>query len=174
MRSILILILVCAIAYCHGQSIPETQKIGHADWEYIFSKLPEYKKIESDLKVFETQLQNQVKIKRQELETKFASYRALPADTPQTIKKDKEEELAYLEQNLQRFQQDAQASMQKKQTDLITPVFTRVEKAIEEVAHENGYAYIINPLLVGGGNVLLFADAKNNVSNMVLKKLGVE
>ena len=39
------------------------QKIGHADWEYIFSQLPEYKQIENDLKTHESQLQNQLKAK---------------------------------------------------------------------------------------------------------------
>jgi len=32
----------------------------------------------------------------------------------------------------------------------------------------------MNPELIGGGDVLLFADAKHNISNLVLKKLGVE
>jgi outer membrane protein len=64
--------------------------------------------------------------------------------------------------------------MQKKQSDLVNPVFIKVGKAIEEVALENGYAYIINPQMVGGGDVLLFTDEKYNISNLVLKKLGID
>jgi outer membrane protein len=40
--------------------------------------------------------------------------------------------------------------MQKKQNELVAPVFAKVGKAIEDVAVENGYAYIINPQMVGG------------------------
>jgi outer membrane protein len=150
------------------------QKIGHADWEYIFSKMPEYKRIENEVKTFEAQLQNQLKSKGQEFEAKLKAYKELSATTPEAVKKDKESELTYLQENIQKFQQDAQASLQKKQTDLIDPVFVRVGKAIEAVAVENGFSYIINPQMLGGGDVLLFTDEQYNVSNLVLKKLGVD
>jgi outer membrane protein len=151
----------------------QSQKIGHADWEYIFSQLPEYGQIENELQAYESQLQNQLKGKRLELENKYKSYQSIPANTPDAIKKDKESELAYLQENIQKFQQDAQASMQKKQTELVNPIFARVGKAIEEVAVENGYAYIMNPQMMGGGDVLLYTDQKYNISDLVLKKLGV-
>jgi outer membrane protein len=167
------LLFILAAFVAHAQAPQTTQKIGHADWEYIFSQLPEYKQIENELKSFESQLQNQLKVKSQELEAKYKAYQALPAGTLEAIKKDKESELTYLQENLQKFQQDAQASMQKKQTDLINPVFTKVGKAIEVVATENGFSYIINPQMVGGGDVLLFSDEKYNISDLVLKKLGV-
>ena len=150
------------------------QKIGHADWEYIFSQLPEYKQIENELRTFETHLQNQLKTKREEIETKYKAYTVLAANTPDAIRKDKESELAYLQENIQKFQQDAQISMQKKQNDLVSPIFIKVGKAIEAVALENGFSYIINPEMIGGGDVLLFTDEKYNVSNLVLKKLGIE
>jgi len=40
---------------------------------------------------------------------------------------------------MQKFQQDAQSSYQKKQTDLLDPIFKKIGKAIEEVAKENGF-----------------------------------
>jgi outer membrane protein len=173
MKSRLTVLFIFATLVIQAQTPQASQKIGHADWEYIFSQLPEYKQIENELKSFESQLQNQLKIKSQELETKYKAYQALPAGTLEAIKKDKESELTYLQENLQKFQQDAQTSMQKKQTDLVSPVFTKVGKAIEAVATENGFSYIINPQMVGGGDVLLFSDEKYNISDLVLKKLGV-
>jgi outer membrane protein len=150
-----------------------SQKIGHADWEYIFSHLPESKQIEKDLKTYEAQLQNQLKLKSQELEAKYKSYQSLPADTPEAIRKDKESELAYLQDNIENFKRNAQASIEKRQHDLIGPVFTKVGQAIQAVATEHGYSYIINPQMLSGGDVLLFSDQKYNISNLVLKKLGV-
>jgi outer membrane protein len=157
-----------------AQGLQSIQKIGHADWEYIFSKLPDYKQIENELKIFESQLQNQLQSKSQELEIKYKAYQTLPANTPDAIKKDKESELVYLQENMKKFQQDAQVSIQKTQTDLVNPVFAKVGKAIEEVALENGFSYIINPQIMGGGDVLLFTDEKYNISDLVLKKLGVD
>lgn len=149
------------------------QKIGHADWEYIFSQLPESKQIENELKTHESQLQNQLKAKYSEYQTKVNALQGMPATTPDAIKKDKETEVAQLQESIQKFQQDAQTSLQKKQTELMQPVFAKVGKAIEEVAKENGYSYIISPQVLGGGDILLYTDEKNNISTLVLKKLGV-
>jgi len=170
MRFSFVLFFLTASLFATAQA---PQKIGHADWEYIFSQMPEYKQIENELGTFEAQLQNQLKLKSQELDAKYKQYTNLPASTPDAIKKDKESELAYLQQNLQKFQQDAQVSMQKKQNELVNPVFVKVGKAIEEVAVENGYAYIINPQMLGGGDVLLYTNEKYNISELVLKKLGI-
>jgi outer membrane protein len=167
----LMLIALMTADHIYAQT-PSEQKIGHADWEYIFSHLPEFKAIENELKSYESQLQNQSKAKVQEFNTKYKAYQELPANTPEAIRKDKESELAYLQENIQRFQQDAQTSIQKKQNDLIAPVFTKVGNAIEEVAKENGFSYILNPRTLDGGDVLLFTDEKYNISELVLKKLG--
>lgn len=174
MKPAFTLLLALVSLYTSGQPIQSPQKIGHADWDYIFGHLPEYKQIEQELKTFEAQLQAQLKIKGQELENKYKAYQTLQAGTPEAIRKDKESELAYLQDNIQKFQQEAQVSMQKKQADLVNPVFVKVGKAIEEVATENGYSYIINPQMLGGGDVLLFTDEKYNISNLVLAKLGVD
>jgi len=174
MKLLFTFLISLTMFYSKGQTLPAPQKIGHADWEYIFSQLPEYKQIENELKTFETQLKNQLNTKGQEIETKYKAYTALPANTPDAIKKDKESELAYLQENIQKFQQEAQISMQKKQNDLVNPVFVKVGKAIEEVALENGFSYIINPQMVEGGDVLLFTDERYNISNLVLKKLGID
>lgn len=170
MKISLIILFVLSVPFAHAQT---TQKIGHADWDYIFSQMTEYKKIETDLKSFGNQLQEQIRVKSHELEAKYKSYQDLPASTAEAIKKDKETELAFLQENLQKFQQEAQASIQKKQQDLVNPVFAKVGKAIEAVAIENGFSYIINPQMIGGGDILLYADERYNISDLVLKKLGI-
>jgi outer membrane protein len=97
----------------------------------------------------------------------------MPATTPDAIKADKERELAALQENMQKFQQDAQSSFQKKQTELMDPIYKKIGKAIEEVAKENAFTFIINPAVTNGGDILLYSDEKFNISDLVLKKLGV-
>ena len=170
MRTLLLLMLVTIGFTTQAQT---TQKIGYADWEYIFSQMPDFKKIENDLKTHQSQLENQLKAKSQELETKYKAYQGMPATTPEAIRADKERELQGLQESIQKFQQDAQTSMQKKQSDLTEPVFKKIGAAIEAVAKENGYSFIINPQLLGGGDILLYNDEKYDISALVLKNLGV-
>lgn len=165
--------LFAFVAIAAQAQTPAPQKIGYAEWEYIFGQMPEYKQIDNELKTHGAQLENQLKAKYTEYQTKLATLNGMPATTPEAIKKDKESELAQLQESIQKFQQDAQTSLQKKQTDLMAPVYTKVGKAIEEVARENGFSFIINPQIPGGGDILLFSDEKFNISVLVLKKLGI-
>ena len=151
----------------------QTQKIGHADWVYIFNHMPEMKEIQSALKTYESQLTAQLESKQQEFETKYKTYQELPANTPDAIRKDKEGELSYLKDTIRKFHLEAQQYIQKKESDLMTPVLAKIGKAIDEVARENGYAYIFNPQVSGGQDVLLFADEQYNISNLVLRKMGI-
>ncbi|MEQ8424237.1 MAG: OmpH family outer membrane protein, partial [Cyclobacteriaceae bacterium] len=63
--------------------------------------------------------------------------------------------------------------IQNKQDQLMSPVFNKVGKAIEDVAKEQGYSFIINPQLIGGGDILLYSDEKYDISDNVLKKMGI-
>lgn len=69
MRTLFLLIFLgCVSVASYAQTQPQqpvVQKIGYADWEYIFTLLPEYKQIDSELKTFGTQLENQLKSKYQ-------------------------------------------------------------------------------------------------------------
>jgi outer membrane protein len=170
MRTLFVLLFGCLAFMAQAQS---AQKIGAADFEYIYSQLPDSKQIVADMKTHSGQLENQLKAKYQEYQTKLQSYQALPQTTPDAIRKDKETELQGLQESIQKFQQDAQASLQKKNGELMDPVYKKVGKAIEQVAKENGYSMIIGQSMVGGGDILLYTDEAYNVSNLVLKKLGV-
>jgi outer membrane protein len=172
---ILFLTLLSAgtIAQTATQPTGTVQKIGYADWEYIFSQMPEFKQIDSQLKTHGTQLEAQLKAKYTEYDTKLKAYQAGAATMIDAVRKDKETELTQLQENMNKFQQDAQTSLQKKQTDLMEPVYAKVGKAIEEVAKENAYSFIISPQVVGGGDILLYSDEKFNISVLVLKKMGI-
>ena len=51
-------------------------------------------------------------------------------------------------------------------------VYKKVAKGIDEVAKENGFSFVLNQQ-IGGLDVILYGDDKMDVSDLVLKKLGV-
>src|SRR5260221_11824112 len=153
---------LCFIIFLGSSLIAKTQpadqfiqKIGYAEPDYIFSQLPEFKKMDSELKTHYSQLQNQMKTKYDEYQAKLKSYQTLPATIPDAIKKDKEQELAVLQQSLEKFKEDAQTSYTKKQNDLLDPIYKKIGNAIDKVAKENGFAFIINPQTTSAEQILL-------------------
>ena len=175
MRTLLLLIFCGCFALTTSAQTPVTQKTGYADWEYIFTQLPEYKQIEDAMKTHVTQLENQLKSKQQEFETKYKNWQQNAATMVDAVRNSTQAELAQMQENIQKFQQEAQTSMQTKNATLMQPIFTKVGKAIEDVAKENGYDFILAPQIGAqdGGDIILYSNDKYDISDLVLKKLGV-
>ncbi|NOT75275.1 MAG: OmpH family outer membrane protein [Cyclobacteriaceae bacterium] len=148
-------------------------KYGFADWETILLKMPETKQIENNLKIHSDQLKAQLDAKYKEYEAKYKAYQAGGATMLDAVRQDKEAELTQMQQNIQKFQQDAQTSMQKKQNDLMEPVFVKISKAIKEVSKEHGFTFVFTAKSLGGEDILLYSDEKYDISPLVLKKFGI-
>lgn len=171
-KLVLLFVLAIGTIATQAQTASTSSKIGFADVDYIFSQMPEAKQIETELKSTETQLRNQIDARVQEFQKKLADYQANLNTMLDAVRQNTERELTQLQENLQKLQQDAQTTIDNKRSQLMEPVFRKVGKAIEDVAKENGYSFILTQQ-IGGLDVILYADEKNDVSDLVLKKLGV-
>ena len=146
----------------------QTLKIGYTNTDYILSKLPEAKQIESELKTHRNQLGAQLKSKQEEFERKYQSFVEGQATMTDVVKNDVQVELQALQQSIQKFAAEAEKSMQNKQVQLLAPVYERIDGSIKAVAEEQGFSHVFSH------GVLLFATEENDISDLVLAKLGVE
>ena len=167
-------LLMCVFAMSTmGVTIAQELKIGYTNAEYLLGLLPEAKQIEADLRAYETQLQNQLKAKYQDLQTKIGDYQANEASYNELIKADKQRELTSLQESLQQFQTDAEQSLVTKRNQLLQPAVEKIGTAIQAVAEENSYSMVLSAGSPGF-DVLLYASEKHDVSELVLKKLGID
>ncbi|ALW84028.1 outer membrane chaperone Skp [Hymenobacter sedentarius] len=147
-------------------------KIGYTDVQYVLAQMPESKQIESELKTYNDQLAAQLKSKSGEFETKLKAYQQGGPTMTDVVKADKEKELQGLQQSIQEFQRSAEQSLQQKQQTLLKPALDKLQKNIDIVANENGFTYIFNS--DGGGSpLLLHAPKDGDISDLVLKKMGI-
>ena len=147
-------------------------KIGYTDVQYVLAQMPESKQIESELKTYNTQLEAQLKSKYADYQAKGEAYQKGAATMTDVVKADKEKELQTLQQSIQEFQQSAQQSLQQKQQVLLKPALDKLQKNIDLVADENGFTYVFNSDS-GGSPLLLHAPKDGNISDLVLKKMGI-
>lgn len=147
-------------------------KIGYTNVEYILSQMPEAKQVDSEFKAYEAQLQNQLQSKGTELQTKLQEYQQGAPTMTDLVRADKEAELQSLNQRFEAFQREAQTSLQKKQGELYAPLFEKIGNAVKAVRMENGYDMIFSTG-VPGVDILLDADEKYDVSDLVFKKMGI-
>jgi outer membrane protein len=174
MKTLWILVILSYIAVKFSLAQTVAVKIGYTNMDYILSQLPDYKIIESEITSYQNQLQSQLNSKYQEFQTKLNDYQAKvqSGEMLPEIRKDKEQELTDLRASIEKFQADADTSVQKKSAELLQPAYNKIQNAVNEVAREQGYAFVLSTS-VGAVPVLLYQDPAYDVTNDVLRKLGV-
>ncbi len=175
MKNKIIFLLALAFTLSTGAFAQNTTKIGYTNLEYILSLLPDAKRIESELQVYEKQLKGQMDSKIAEFEKKYAEYEKGKTMMADPVRLDKEKELTSMQTSIKEFEETAQSSLQKKQVALLEPVLEKIQKSIEKVAAANGFTYILSTHAdYGGSAIILYAKNKDeDISNLVLKDLGV-
>jgi outer membrane protein len=157
--------------FSHIQSPP--LKIGYTNVEYLLGFLPEAKIIASEYASFEKQLNNQLGDKLEELQKQAQAFQQGQGAMTEEVSNKKKLELQQLQKKLERLELESQEKLYNKRNDLLQPVYEKITKVIKQVAQEHGYTHILNTNL-GGLSVLLYVDEEHNISDLVLKKLGID
>ena len=156
-----------------GFGVMAQMKIGYTNVEYVLSLMPEAKQIESDLGAYEKQLSTRLEAKYKDYQTKLGDYQQNAETYSEDVRLDIENELLGMQQSIQQFEVDAQNRMVTKRNELLQPAFEKIGIAIEAVSKETGYTHVFN-MTAGGQSILLYAREEDNVTNLVLKKLGID
>jgi outer membrane protein len=170
MRKLKFLIpVVSSVLMLSQQGVSQNTKIGHINSSEILSLMPESKTADAELQKFGQSLESQLKTMGAEYQTKLQDYQSKESLMADAIKQTKEKEILDLQGRIQEFQQSAQESIQRKKEELYTPILKKAEDAINSVAKENGYTYILDSSL----GVVLYKLDNDDIGNLVKKKLGL-
>ena len=173
MKKLFLLVAITAGYFTHAQSpVASDNRVGYADMEYIISQLPDVKQIETDLKSTQTQLRNQIQAKSQQVQKQYTDFNENMQTMVDTMRINRQRDLEKAMADLEQMQQDAEVTLQNKQKLYMAPVYLKVNRAIADVAKENGYAIILTEK-VSTYKLLLVHPTQLDVSNLVLQKFGV-
>jgi outer membrane protein len=145
------------------------QKIAHINLDSLIGVMPETKVATQAVQDYAKQLETQVTAMQTELQTKYEDYQLHQKDMPELVRASKEKELNDLNQRIQDFQQQAQQDYQKKSAELSKPVYDKAKKAIDQVAKDNGYKYVLDT----STGVVIYNEPGEDIFNLVIKKLGI-
>ncbi len=147
------------------------QKIGYINSQEILASLPEVKQANSDIEVLKSMFQKKgeemvktLQIKYQDLQKKQTSGELAPVEIEKQAALLKQEESKVGE-----FEKSSQQKIYEKSEELLKPIQEKVNKAIKDVASENGFLYIFD----SGAGVVLYADPNADATKMVKAKLGI-
>ena len=173
LKSTILFFTLVGALFLFGVSVQaQSLKVGFTRIDYIVSQTPEAKEVTNQLSVQQTQAENELKRMQKEFQDKYAAYQSGGAQMSDVIRKDRETELQGLQTRIQGFSRSAEESLQTKYSQLMKPILTKVQQAIDAVAAENGYNYILSAN-ANGPSQILYAAEELNVTDLVLKKLGI-
>jgi len=148
-----------------------TQKFGYCNADALLAQLPEVKAADSDLQAFQNQLtkrgQERVKVLQDaaaELKRKNDQGTIAPKEYEAQTAKLQEEQAA-----IAKYEQEVYAKLAQKREELFKPLLDKVNKAMEAVSNENGFALVFD----SSSRILIFADESLDVTKLVKTKLGI-
>lgn len=144
-------------------------KIGHVNAMEMIQLMPEADSVQVALQAYAKDLQDNIATMQTEVQNKYAEYQNNQSQWSELIKQTKAKEIQDMQVRLQEFSAQAEEDYQQKTQELLLPLNNKVKDAIEAVAKEGKFAYILD---AGSSNLFLGSEAID-VTSLVKKKLGL-
>lgn len=143
-------------------------KVAHIDSQALISEMPEVIEAQAQIEKLQKTYQTEIEASMKEYQTKLQTYSADAQNQTEVTNQARQKELQGMEQNIQQYQQTASLDIQQKQADLLRPLIEKARTAIQKIAREQGFEYVIDA--TPGGALILF-DGKDLMAD-VKKELG--
>jgi outer membrane protein len=166
MKSKIILLLV---AFLSTVSIAQT-KVGTIDSEYIISLMPETKIVLEKSQAYGAKLDSSFSIKVNEFQIKLKDFQENQATLSDLMKKTKSKELAEMEDDIKKYQQNGSQLLKLKQNELMRPLYNKLSEAIREVSKANKFTQVLTIT----GNQFAYIDDAFDITGQVMNKLGIK
>lgn len=147
------------------------QKFAHFRSMDIIPVMPEYAKAQTDIQALQKQYEDEIKRSADEFNKKFAEYQQEQQTLPQNIQERRQKELQEMQEKGMQFQQEAQQQLQKAYTDMMDPIYKKLEDAVKAIGAAGGYTYVFD--LNRTDIPYIDENVSKDVTNDIKTKLGI-
>ena len=162
------IIIVMAVALALPV-VAAAQKFGVVDVNTVFTAMPETTAAQNQLQEASKKYDEEYKKLQEEVDKKYQEYQGLAADTPESIKERRMQEIQELAQKIDAFRNTAAGDLERQQQQLMAPIQQKLVDAIKAVGQEGGYTFIFeNAVPVYQGSEV------TDVTSAVKGKLGIK
>jgi len=164
-------VLALTTAMMVGHTNAQNQKIAHLSVDQLLSVMPETQAAEAEMQKYADQLQKDLEEMQTEAQTKYQNLLANQKNWTQLRINKEQEELEAMAQRIQQYQMQAQQDLQDKQMELMKPIIEKAQNAVNAVAREKGYNYVLDSSQSKG--VVIFVEKGEDILPLVKAKLGI-
>ncbi|MFA9392357.1 MAG: OmpH family outer membrane protein [Prolixibacteraceae bacterium] len=170
MKKVLILIVLFVAGWA-AQVNAQALKFGHIDIQQLIQVMPERQTAVDALEKEAAELEGMLGTMQEELQKMFQDYTAKRETMSELVRQAKEEDIQMKQQRIETFRGQADQQLQTKQQTLMKPIFEKADKAIADVAKEQGLIYVFDV----SSRVVLYKSATSvDVLPLAKKKMGIE
>jgi outer membrane protein len=165
--------LVLALVLIFGTGFANSQKYAYIDSDFILQHIPEYGEAKDKLDKLADRWTKEIEKRYDVLKMKKDNFAREEVLLPEEEKKKRAEEIETLETEAMQMQKTrfgVKGDYFMKRQELIKPIQDRIYEAMQKVASRKKYAMVFDK---ANQSNLLYADAKLDISNLVLKEMGV-
>ncbi|MDY6371178.1 MAG: OmpH family outer membrane protein [Bacteroidales bacterium] len=170
MKKILIAMVACLFAFGGTAVAQKNIKLGHINSNDLMQIMPGRDSAQTVLQKEVQDLEATLKTMQGEMEKRYNEYMENQAGWTELIRNTKQREIQDMSARIQEFQENAQKQLQERESTLLKPIIDRAKKAIEDVAREGGYTYILD----AGTAAVLYSQDSDDIMPLVKKKLGLK
>ncbi|WP_375563243.1 OmpH family outer membrane protein [Bernardetia sp. OM2101] len=164
-------LLFAFVLFQNNQATAQNLKIGYVQVDSVASMMSEYKVATSELEGFQKQIQKRLQGEYQKIQARQEELKKTVTNEQQQAQA--QQELEGLFANFENMQKTEEERFNKKQNDLLFPIYAKIREAIKEVGKENNYVLILNELDGTNSSYILYSAEGTDVTDLVVKKLGL-
>ncbi|HSV12026.1 MAG TPA: OmpH family outer membrane protein [Hanamia sp.] len=167
MKQFLTILLISAGIFGFSTTT-NAQKIGYISADEIIQLMPEAATVQHELDQYQQSLYQNAQDKQNAFNESLQKFLKDSSTMSPSLKEVKRGDLQKQQQELAGEQQRIQSDFEQKRQELSAPIQKKLQNAIEEVAKENGYTYVMPR------EALIVMPTTNDLGPLVIKKLGLK
>lgn len=146
-----------------------SQKYAVVETPSIIQKMAEKDSVPSKLDEAQKKIQAEYQAMVEEFNKKAQEYQSQASTLSKPMAQQKEKELSNMQQNIQSFEQAAQQEINAKQSELLKPIYDKMNEEITKIGKSGGYTFIFDktvPIYINEATV-------TDITPTLLKNLGL-
>ncbi len=168
MKKIITLGLVAVSMLITAATTQAQTKIGYVSADEIISLMPEAAKVDTQLNNYQQALYQAAQDKQNTFNEAVAKFYKDSITMNASLKEVKRTELQKQVSELSGAEQVIQQQFEQKRQELSLPIQRKLQQAIQDVARENGYAWVFPR------EAVLVMPAADDLGALIRKKLGIK
>ena len=156
-----------------GTSFVYAQKYAYIDSDYILSNVPEYKEAKDKLDKLADRWTKDIEERYAALKVKKDNFAREEVLLPTEEKQKRKDEILKVEtetMEMQKLRFGVKGDYFQKRQELVKPIQDKVFEAMQEVATKKAYTFVFDK---ANQSNLVYADPKMDISDVVLKEMGI-